>query len=388
MRRCATSSEAGSGEPIPLALRKAGGYAWRLLLLVVTLAVVLYALRRLALVMLPVVVALFVTAVLDPPAGWLRRRGLPSWAATALTLSGALALSVGVGALVLPGVIDQFSALDVSLQQSLQRIERYLAGLLPLSQADLRVAVSDAVNTLKAEVRDLRMGFFGIARFVVEVIVGAFISVFAVFFFLKDGRGFFAGFCGLFPEQRQERVRQIGDRSWTVLKRYLQGVAFVAVVDSLLIAIALVLIGVPLVLPLAAITFFAAFFPLVGAITAGLLAALVAFVSGGPIDALLVIGAIVLVQQIEGNLLYPLIVGRQVRLHPLAILLAVTAGGLLAGILGAFLAVPVTAVIVTVVDYLRSEEPNPEVEGVSPPDGLPRAEVVPEEPAPGSAATR
>lgn len=357
------------GEPVPAALRTAAGYAWRLLVIALAVAAVLAALRRLGLVVVPVLAALFVTAVLDSPAGWLRRRGVAAWGAAALTLVGALVLMAGLGTLIVPAVVDRLSALDFNVQRGLERIQGYLVDILPLRRADLRGAVDGAVDTLQGELRELTRGLFGVAQTVGEVLAGAFIALFAVFFFLKDGQGFFLGFCRLFPAQRQPEIREMGDRAWTVLKRYLLGLAFVALVDSTLIAVALLIIGVPLVLPLAVITFFGAFFPFVGAVTAGLLAALVALVSGGLLDAVLVLAAIVLVQQIEGNLLYPVVVGRQVRLHPLAILLALTAGGLVAGILGAFLAVPVTAVIVTIIDYLRCQEAERSVAVASTPGG-------------------
>lgn len=154
---------------------------------------------------------------------------------------------------------------------------------------------------MQGEFRELTRELFGVAQTIGEVLAGAFIALFAVFFFLKDGGGFFAGFCGLFPAHRQPEIRELGERAWTVLKRYLLGLAFVAVVDSSFIALALLTIGVPLVLPLAVITFFGAFFPFVGAVSAGLLAALVALVSGGLVDAVLVVVAVVVVQQIEGT---------------------------------------------------------------------------------------
>lgn len=346
----------GGGDLAPLALRRAAAYAWRLLLVAAAVAVVVYALTRLAPVVVPVLLAVLVTAVLDSPAGWLRRRGLPRWAAAVLTLLAALALGVGIAALVVPTVVEQFGSLDFNIQRGLQRIERFLGSVLPVTQSQLRSAVGNAVDALQGQLQQLTSGFFGIAQIVADILLGAFIALFAVFFFLKDGRGMFAGFCRLFPEHRRHDIAESGRRSWQVLKRFLQGLMLVALADAVFIALALWLIGVPLVIPLAVITFFAAFFPFVGAIAAGGIAALVALVSGGLVDALLVVAAALVVQQIEGNLLQPLIVGHQVRLHPLAILLAVTAGGLLVGILGALLAVPVTAVLVTVIQYFRSDE--------------------------------
>lgn len=151
--RSHTPSETGTGDLTPRALRKAAGYAWQLLLVAAAVGVAAYALTRLGLVVLPILVALFVTAVLDSPARWLRRRGLPSWAATVLTLLGALVVSAGVGALILPSVIEQFSSLDLNVQQGLERVERYLVSVLPVTQADLRSALGDALNTLQTQLR-------------------------------------------------------------------------------------------------------------------------------------------------------------------------------------------------------------------------------------------
>ena len=149
----------------------------------------------------------------------------------------------------------------------------------------------------------------------------------------------------------------MGDAVWAVLSSYVRGIGFVATVDAVFIGLSLALIGVPLVLPLAVVTFFAAFFPIVGAVTAGAAAALVALVSNGLVDALLVVAAVVAVQQIEGNLLYPLVVGRTVELHPAVIIVAVAIGAVLGGILGAFLAVPVTAILSATIPIARGRDP-------------------------------
>jgi putative heme transporter len=183
------------------------------------------------------------------------------------------------------------------------------------------------------------------------------VAVLLCFFLLKDGAGMWAWVLRLVRKGSREDTDEVGKRVYTALAGYVRGIAMVGLVDAVLIAIALLIIGVPLVVPLAVITFFAAFVPLIGAFVAGLLAVLVALVSGGLVDALLVLGAIILVQQVEGHLLYPLLMSRAVHLHPAVIVVALAAGGILAGIIGVFLAVPVAGVISVVLQYAQDRPP-------------------------------
>ena len=182
-------------------------------------------------------------------------------------------------------------------------------------------------------------------------------AVLLCFFLLKDGAEMWAWVLRFVRKGSRDDADEVGNRVYTALSGYVRGIAMVGFVDAVLIAIALVLIGVPLVVPLAIITFFAAFVPLIGAFVAGLLAVLVALVSGGLLDALLVLGAIILVQQVEGHLLYPLLMSRAVHLHPAVIVVALGAGGILAGIVGVFLAVPVAGVISVVLQYAQDRPP-------------------------------
>jgi predicted PurR-regulated permease PerM len=191
------------------------------------------------------------------------------------------------------------------------------------------------------------------AVLVTQWLAGIVLIVMLTFFFVKDGARIWDWIVELFHEDRQPVVRDVGDRAWAALAGYVQGVFLVATLDAVFIGIALVLVGVPLALPLIVLTFVAAFFPIVGAFSAGAAAVLVALVANGLVGALIVLAAIVLVQQLEGNVFYPVVVGRRLRLHPVAILLALTAGGVLAGIAGAFLAIPVASVTSAVLAYMR-----------------------------------
>ena len=173
------------------------------------------------------------------------------------------------------------------------------------------------------------------------------------FFFVKDGARLWDWVLELFHEDRQPVLREVGERSWGALSAYVQGVFLVATIDAVLIGAALLIVGVPVAMPLIVLTFIAAFFPIVGAFVAGAAAVLVALVANGLGAALVILAVIVAVQQLEGNVFYPVVVGRKLQLHPVGILLALTAGGVLAGVVGAFLAVPIAAVTGAVLNYTR-----------------------------------
>ena len=176
---------------------------------------------------------------------------------------------------------------------------------------------------------------------------------FLAFFLVKDGRRIWLYLVGLAPERRRAAVDAVGERAWTVLTAYTRGVVFVATVDAVLIGAVLLIVGVPLALPLIVLTWVAAFFPIIGAVTAGGAAVLVALVANSPSAALIVLAAIVLIQQLEGNVLYPVVVGPRLRLHPIVVLMSVALGGTVAGIPGAFLAVPVATVCAAALSYAR-----------------------------------
>jgi predicted PurR-regulated permease PerM len=204
-----------------------------------------------------------------------------------------------------------------------------------------------------------------------EVLTGLIVVVLLTFFFLKDGTGIWSWLVGLFAGHHARAADEVGSRIFATLSGYMRGIALVGLVDAVLIGIALLVIGVPLVVPLMLLTFLAAFLPLVGAFLAGLAAVLIALVFNGYVAALLVLAVIFVVQQVEGHLLYPMLMSRTVHLHPAVVVVALAAGGIVAGIIGVFLAVPVAGVISTVLSYVR-DRPPPE-----PPLAATEAEAVP-----------
>jgi predicted PurR-regulated permease PerM len=324
------------------------------LVIVAAGALVVYLLVQLRLVVLPVILALFLSTLLVPPANLLRRRGLAPSAATAIVVISAVLLLAGLVLLLVTQVTPQLSTLRQQVTTGIEDVQTWLAtGPLHISEDELTGTFDRLRGSFGGDGRGLARGLLTGATVAGEIVAGFLLTLVLTFFFVKDG-GRFTGFLlDVAGEERREDARAIGRQAWETVSAYLRGVATVGLVDAVLIGIGLLIVGVPLVIPLAVLTFFGAFFPLVGAFVAGALAALVALVAKGPLAALIVIGITVGVQQLEGHVLAPVVLGRAVNLHPVAILLALTTGAVLAGIVGAFLAVPVMAVTWTILVYLR-----------------------------------
>ena len=344
-------SSTSAAELVPLGLRRASAFAWRVLLLIAAAVLLVWVLIQTQTVVLPVIAALLLTAFVEPATRRLRARRLPDWAVGLIALLAVVALFAGVGLLIVPEVVGQISQVNLNLNQGIRRIQDFVLQTFPVSQSQVEQGISKAFNTLQSSIGNVATQVLGAAGAVVGLLLQIFVTLFLFFFFVKDGPRFYRWLCAAAPPSRRRNVEELLPQVWSTLQAYLSGVVIVGLIDAVFIAIALLVVGVPLVLPLAVLTFFGAFFPLVGAIVAGAVAALVALVTGGVTDALIIVGATVVVQQVEGNVLQPLIMGRQVELHPAVTLLAVTGGGAVAGIVGAFLAVPVAAVTRRVLRY-------------------------------------
>jgi len=321
--------------------------AQSLLVLALTTAVVL-GLVQLKLIVIPVLIAVVVAAAVSPVVGVLQRRGVPKTLAVwAALITGLSALGVVIW-LVVRGFRREWSELVDAAGRGLEELQAYLDagrfGLTPERIEQVRQAVLDFLAS-----ETVSSGALAGATIAIEVIAGIFLGLVVLFFMLKDGALIWDFLVRPFSARERDRAHRIGDRAVEVLGGYVRGTAVVALVDAVVIGIALAILGVPLALPLATIVFLGAFIPLVGATVAGTLAALVALVANGPVTALIVVAVVIAVNQLEGDLLAPLVLGRAVRLHPLAILLALTAGTIVGGIVGALLAVPLAAVAWTVV---------------------------------------
>lgn len=327
---------------LPVPLSTAARLAWRFLVVSAALALFTWFVAHIHVATIPLLLALILAAIFIPPARWLEQHGWNAGLATFTVLLGILVIVVGVFAFVLPQFVSQLGQLQEQLGQATEQ----LSGLLPggvLSQANLQLGqVQEQVFSLAQEnLGQLMRG----AVALLKVIVGALLTLVLLFFFMKDRDQITAWLLRHVPNQHREEFGAAAARAWETLSGYFRGVVIIAAIDAIGIGIGLFFIGVPLVFPLMVLVFVGAFFPVVGAFVAGLVAVLVAFVGGGVLDAALTLGVIVVVQQIEGNILQPVIMRRTVPLHPIVVLFALTGGGVLAGISGAFFAVPVVAVI-------------------------------------------
>jgi putative heme transporter len=289
---------------------------------------------------------------------WAKGRGVPDALAAGGAMLVAFLLLIAIGTAVAPSIGDQFGELRPRAEDGLREAADVLAKPpFNISESELRDTVNTGIDRLRENGGPLARGVQSGAVLLGEAITGLLITVLLTFFLLKDGARIWGYILSLFGDRSRGDADEIGNRVYAALAGYVRGIALVGLVDAVLIGLALVIIGVPLVIPIMVITFFAAFVPLIGAFLAGLIAVLIALVSGGLLDAALVLGAIILVQQIEGHVLYPLLMGRTVNLHPAVIIVALGAGGILGGIVGVFLAVPVAGIVSVVLEYARDRPP-------------------------------
>ncbi|MBA3747108.1 MAG: AI-2E family transporter, partial [Solirubrobacterales bacterium] len=257
----------------------------------------------------------------------------------------------------------QFSDLADSIQDGVREAGDALAAPpFNLSKADIQDRIDQAIQQLSDSSGELTGGALHGAVLVGEALTGLIIMLLLLFFFLKDGPGIWGWVVETFGGRQRRRLDELARRSYDALAAYVHGLVLVGIADASLIGTGLVIIGVPLVGPLMLLTFLAAFVPLIGAFSAGLAAVLIALVSGGIVKALIVLALVIAVQQVEGHLLYPLIMGRTISVHPIAIVLGLATGGILAGIIGIFISVPIVTVAATALSYVRETRARPVAE--------------------------
>jgi predicted PurR-regulated permease PerM len=351
-------------DAVPRGLAVASAITLRVAIVVGGLVVIGMGAARLMLLVLPLIVAVLLTTLLRPVACWLEERGLRPAGAAFLAVALAAFVFLGLWALIIPSVAGQFDELVDSVRQGAVQA----AGVLEpfgVSRGDLDRQIHEGLSGLQGSdiANRLVSGALIITQWAAAVVLVAVLT----FFFVKDGEQIWDWLMGLFADHRREPLDEVGSRAWGALAGYVQGVFLVATIDAVLIGIGLLVMGIPLALPLIVLTFLAAFFPIVGAFVAGAVAVLVALVTQGAVSAIVILAVIVAVQQLEGNVFYPVVVGRKLRLHPVAILLALTAGGTLGGVAGAFLAVPVAAVVAAVLEYQRERRELDERKAIAAP---------------------
>ncbi len=317
--------------------------ALQIILIVAVAAGIIWAIQTVTLVTIPLAIALILASAFAPAMSWMRRRGIPSVLATIIALFAVLLILTGVGWLITWAVRDQWDELYAQAEEGLQSLLAWI-DTLPFAPSDNQIA--DWTDQLIDFVTSAQFGSGALAGVgaVASFITGLVLMVVILFFFLKDGPQMWEFLLRPFQGRAYERAQRIGDKTVVTLGSYVRGTASVALVDAVGILIGLLILQVPLAVPLAVLVFLLAFIPIVGATIAGALAALVALVANGWFNAVLVVGVIVLVQQLEGNFLQPVLMGRQTKLNAFVVLVALAAGTAVGGILGAVLAVPITAV--------------------------------------------
>jgi len=340
--------------PVQGRLREAGRTGWAIVGIAAAFVVVGLALNQVTLVVVPVVLALFPATLLVPVADWLKRRRVPDAVAALIALLGGLALIGLVLGLMIPLVAMELPDLTESAGEGLTELQQFLDEQFGLEVGGISELLDRGAELL-TEAGDIVGSGLQAAIGAVETITGSLIVLVVLFFYLKDGRRLIRGVLHTAPSSLRPRIEGISQRGWVTLTAYFRGQLLVALVDAVFIGIGLLVLGVPLALPLAVLIFFGGLFPIVGAITTGALAVLVALADGGLVTGLIVVGLILVVQQLESNVLQPYILGHAIQLHPLVVLLSIATGGITVGILGAFLAVPVAAIIARSLDYLREE---------------------------------
>lgn len=348
------------------------------LVLLVTAAVVVYVLIRLELVVIPLIIALIIAAALSPVVGFLRRRGVPGALATWITFLGTIVVLGGVLTGIVFAVRREWDELVVAAVAGLDRLREFIiAGPVPVGQQ----AMDDAIAAVVDFTTSPRFGagaLLGISA-ATQVITGAVLVAVILYFFLQDGAMIWRFFLRRFHGETLRKLLVSGTTTLHVLGNYVRGTAAVALLEAVVIGMTLLVLQVPLALPLAVLIFLGGFIPLVGSALIGGLAALVALVANGPVVALIVLAVVVVINQLDSRVIQPMVMGRVLSLHPLVVLIALAGGGILSGIVGAVLAVPLTAVGWALIQLWF---PNPRPPDVPSGKDAPPNPVLPEPPAP------
>ncbi len=340
----------------------------QLILIAVALVILGYVLGKLWVVLLPVVLGLLFTTVLWPATRFLRKHHWPPALAAAVVLLVFLGAIGGIIAVIAPQVVGQVEELANGVTGGLQQVQDWLAGP-PFNIDDEQVgnAVNSVINTVQSNAQNIASYAVTTATTIGNALVNLVLALVLAFFFLKDGPKWTPWLAAQTGPRAAPHVAALSGKAWTTLSEFIRQQALVGFVDAFFIGLGLLLFHVPLVLPLAVLTFFGAFIPIIGAFVAGAFAVLIALVSNGLSTAIWILVIVLLVQQLEGNVLQPIIQGRGLNLHAAVVILAVTAGSSLAGIIGAFLSVPVAALIAVAYRYGRDQ-----LDGLTPevgPDG-------------------
>jgi putative heme transporter len=364
------SIDSVADESVTPLVRRAAAWSWRLLLIFGAVLAVLWLVRQLEVLFVPVALATLLTALLMPAVDFLDRRGAPRGGAVALVLLSGIAIVGGLLTFVVSQFVEGAPALVEQVTRSIDGLRNWLIeGPPQLSREQIDNAGNSAIEAVRNNQEKLTSGALSTAGTLTEIVTGMLLVLFTLIFLLHGGRNIFGFVTQIFPQEVRGRVRDAGRAGFHSLIGYIRATFVVALVDAVGIGTGLAIMGVPLALPLASLVFLGAFIPLVGAVVSGFLAVIVALLAKGFVYALITLGLIIAVQQLEAHVLQPLVMGRAVAIHPLGVVLAIAGGGVLAGIVGALLAVPAVAFLNSATRVLLARDPEAEAESMADEDG-------------------
>ncbi|WP_062519709.1 AI-2E family transporter [Demequina silvatica] len=349
-------------ENVPVWLRISAAWSWRLIVVGIVIYVFFTGFTTLASIVLPVIIALLIAAPLEQLVSRLHKWGLPRTAGAALAIIALVTVVVGLAVAAGSSIVAGFSDLqEAAVKGFNQFLDWLVQGPIHLERQQIDDALDNVAKTIQDNAWGVATGAFSVTGTIGSLFAGSIVALFSLFFFMKDGRKLWLWFVNIQPSRRGERMDRAGMSAWLTLRRYTETSVFVAFIDALGIGLGAWILGLPLALPIAIFVFLLSFIPLFGATISGAIAVAVALVDGGTTKALIMLGIVLLVQQIEGNVLYPWLFGKAASLHPLVILLSVATGTLLLGLVGAVIAVPIVSFFYAFArslhDQLRTEQP-------------------------------
>ncbi|MET4094539.1 AI-2E family transporter [Arthrobacter sp. UYCu712] len=340
-------------QDIPYGIRIAAAWSWRLGLILLFTAALIWLLSHISFLIIPVMVAALLAGLLSPVTRWLTRHSVPKGLAVAITVLGFLGIIAGALALVGRQLASGLAELWSEALAGIQQIQGWLSeGPLHLSAAQIDEYLKEGADALQNNSSSIVSGALSFGSTAGHFAAGLVLALFVLIFFLLEGDRIWAFLVRLLPRKARAAADGAGRRGWTSMVSYARIQMFVAFVDAVGIGVGAAIIGVPLAMPLGVLVFLGSFIPIVGALVTGAVAVLLALVANGPVNALVMLGIVLLVQQLESHILQPLVMGKAVSLHPVSVILSVAAGSYLAGIPGALFSVPILAVANSSIRYI------------------------------------
>ncbi len=333
-------------EAVPIGLRVTASYAWRVLVIAAVVAGIIWIVIQLKLLVIPLMVGILITALLWPAFQWMLRHRFPRWAAVAVSIIGTLAIVTVLFWLVIWQVRAQLPDVQQRSSQAIEDFRQFLLnGPLHLSESQIQGYVDQALQIINEQAQLLLNGALAVGTTAAHIVTGAVLALFILICLLADGAGIWRWTLRLFPRAARPAADAAATNGFATLVNYARTQLFVAAIDAVGIGVGAALLGVPLAIPVAVLVFLGSFIPIVGAVVTGAFAVLLALVYNGPWIALAMLGVVLAVQQLEGHILQPIMMGSAVKVHPLAVVLVVAGGSMVGGIPGALFAVPLAAFV-------------------------------------------